>query len=428
MALSLLNIHEPAISAYKKAIGINSKNSAYYYLLAVELKKLQRYQDAIENVVSAVSIDDQDKYHQLLAGLYLLTGNYSASENECLKIYGRNNVHDAEIFCLLTYALYQQSKYAPIVDICEKYPGKLTVNKEYPDTYYYIARAYSNSDMFGKATEWYIKAIETKERTDAVYHLGCALANKGDYDKALTAFDRIIGKETEYQPLAYLQRGLVYSKLNQLKDAEDDFIKAYSLTPENIDILYSIGRYYYLAGTVEQALKYMSELPGMDWDHFEARFIRGHIYEKQGDIKAAISEYTSLIANLVGDTAYIKIWPGTAIYQKFESPLDHDSLISQCRLRLGILYFKQSDNKRAFKYLQQAYQSANKSDALLFYYGLICAVNNNFVLALQSWNELLARYPDDERLKANIHRVHYLLGCSYIKENKFTEAIHSNSR
>jgi tetratricopeptide (TPR) repeat protein len=395
--LSLLNIHDQAISAYKKAIEINNKNSEYYYLLAVELKKLKHYQDAIKNTISAVSIDDQDKYHQLLAELYLVSGNYSASENESLKVYGKNSVYDSEALCILTYALYHQSKYMIIIDICEKYRGKLAFNKKYPDVYYYIARAYSNADKFGKAIEWYIKLIEIKERADAIYYLGCALANKGDYDKALTAFKRIIDKETEYQALTYLQRGVVYSKLSQLKEAEDDFVKACSIAPENINILYSIGLFYYLAGDTEKPMKYLSELLAIKSENCAARFMRGHIYEKRGEIKPAINEYESLL----GDGRFAL----------------------QSHLRLGILYFRQSDYKRAFEYLQQAYQSGDKSDALLFYCGLIFALNNHFMTALQCWNELLDRYPKDERLKLNIYRVHYLLGCSYIKENKYAEAI-----
>lgn len=395
---SLLNKHESAIDAYKKAITINNKNGEYFYLLAVELKKVRNYKDAISNVSSAVAINDQDKYHHLLSELYLITGNYTGAENECLKVYGKNNGYDLEAFCILTYALYHQTKYAIIIDTCEKYPGKPAFNKKYPDVYYFIARAYSNADQFNKAIEWYIRLIEIKERADAVYYLGCALANKGDYDKALTAFKRSVGKETEFNALAYLQCGIIHTKINQLREAENNYIKAYSIAPENIRVLYSIGLFYYLQVENEKALTYLSELLAIDSGHGSAHFMKGHIYEKQGKIPSAITEYDALLNN-----------------DKSLGLLSH--------LRLGIIYFKQSNYKKAFVHLQQVYQSEDKSDALLFYYGLACALTNNFIPTLESWNALMSDHPEDERLKVNIYRVHYLRGCSYANENRYTQAI-----
>lgn len=394
---SLLNLHRDSINAFKKAIGINNEKSEYYYLLAIDLMKLEKYQDAIDNVLSAIQIEDKDGYHHLLGELYFLAENFSSAEHECLKIYGKNYVHDSEVLSLLIYALFHQNKYENLIDICEKYNKKLLFNKKYPDVCYYIARSYSKTDKFTNAIKWYIKVIEINERADAIYYLGCALSNKGDFEKALTVFKRIIGKGTEYQALAYLQRGLIYFKLEQIQNAEEDFLKAYTLEKKNNNILYSIGLFYYLMGDIQRASKYLSDLLTIQSDHISAVFIQGHIHEKNGMIEAAKKEYESILDN--------------SVFNK------------DCCIRLGIIYFNKGDIKKAFTFLQQAYQSDDQNDALLFYHGLISALDNNFALALQSWNKLSDRYPKDERLKANIHRIHYLFGCSYIREQKYAEAI-----
>lgn len=394
---SCLNRHRQAIDAYNKAIAINNRNGEYFYLLTVALKKVKDYSEAITSITSALSVDDQDKYRLLLTELYLLTSDFVRAENECLKVYGKNNEYGFEAFCILIYALYHQTKYKNIIDACEKYPKELAFTRQYPDVYYFVARAYSNADQFNRAIEWYIKLIEMEERADAVYYLGCAFANKGDYGRALTAFRRGIEKETEFKALAYLQCGIIHSSTNQLGEAEDNYLKAYASDTKNIHVLYSIGVFYYLQGENEKALNYLSELLILDSGHGAARFIRGHIYEKQGNIPSAITEYDSLLNNnRVG-------------------PLS--------RMRLGVIYFKQAEYKKAFEYLYLSYQYDDRTDALLFYYGLVCALTNRFKPSLESWDVLLHRHPEDERLKVNIYRVHYLLGCSYANERKYMQAI-----
>lgn len=395
--LSLTRNHDKAIGAYQKAIVIDTKNSDYLFFLANELKKIGNFEEAKEKIIRALALKERNEYYKLLADLYLITNNYEEAENQCLKVFGLKKGWDFETFCILVPALYHQAKYSGVVNIFKTSPIEIKVTKESQNSVLCIARSYSHLGSFGKAVGWYEKLIEKEERLEVLYYCGCALANKGDYERALAQFDKIIGQGSDYNDRAILQRGHIFLKTGKLKEAEKDYKKAYEIAPGNTDILSALGCLYYNSGDLKEAFSWFTRTLEIDSSHSLSRFGIGIIKEKQGEITEAVKEYELVLKNR-----------GVSL---------------PVHIRLGIFYYRQSNYQKALEYLEQVRKSGNESAPLLFYMGMALLFCKQINKALEMWNKLHSYYPDDTRLELNIYRAHYLLGCQYTKEGKYQEAI-----
>ncbi len=395
--LSLLKKQDQAIKAYLKASKIDNKNSEYLYFLARELKKTGKLDEAKEAVCNALKLSEQGQYHQLLAKLHLLTDNFKEAELHCRKVFDQLTNCTLDTFCILIPALYHQAKYNELVEACEISSLTIKVSQKLKDIVFYIARAYSITAKFEKAIVWYKKLTEYQERPDALYYLGCALANIGNLDEAAAVFSKVIVAGDQYSALAHLQCGHICFRAGQTKEAASHYQKAYSIAPKNIDILYSLGLFYYNTARYKKTLRYLDDLLSINPNHTLAHYAKGLIYERQKNFIQAISEYE------------------LAMSGKSSSP-------ESC-LRLGIVYCKKSDYQKAIEYLQKVKGLDQEHDTILFYLGLAKFFNKQYAEALVVWDELYRSYPDDSKLEMNIYLTHYLLGCDYIAESKYSKAI-----
>ena len=393
---ALLGEHEQSIVALQKAVAIAPAKSEYLFYLALELKMTGRFDEAVEIIDKALTLKEKDVYRLLLAKLYVLTNNFQAAEAQCLKLLDTKGDADIEAGCVLISALYHQAKYEEIIQVAEVLNKDYEISRRSGDATFCIARAFSQTGKYTEAVSWYETLLDKKDRPDAWYYLACALANSEHYDDALMVFNEYV-RDGRYKVLADLQCGNILTKTGRDKEALENYEKAYSRDPENIDILCALGSFYYNAGNNQEALKYFSNVLTRDPGNRLAHFCTGLMYEKQGNISQAIKEYdlaSSQVENL-----------------------------SKAHLRLGVLYCRNGEYQKALNYLREVYETGNRSDTVLYYVGLAGLFNKQYGLALNTWEELANRDHGDSILKSNVQKVYYLMGSVCVKENKISEAV-----
>jgi tetratricopeptide (TPR) repeat protein len=58
----------------------------------------------------------------------------------------------------------------------------------------------------------------------------------------------------------YYNLGLIYQYLNNPVKAESSLLKAYSLTPDNFDVIYALADFYIKQSNFTSAMKYANEV------------------------------------------------------------------------------------------------------------------------------------------------------------------------
>ena len=108
--------------------------------------------------------------------------------------------------------------------------------------------AYDEKGDHDKAIEDYNKIIELNpEDADAYLNRGNAYYGKGEFDRAIEDYSKAIELNPEYAR-AYTNRGVAYRKSKQYgKEEEEDYKKALELNPNEVDAMLALSESYILA-------------------------------------------------------------------------------------------------------------------------------------------------------------------------------------
>jgi tetratricopeptide (TPR) repeat protein len=67
-------------------------------------------------------------------------------------------------------------------------------------------------------------------------------------------------KKPNVNPRIYYNLGLIYQYLKEEKKAESSLLKAYSVSPNEFDVIYALADFYIKKGNKNTALKYADEI------------------------------------------------------------------------------------------------------------------------------------------------------------------------
>jgi lipoprotein NlpI len=132
--------------------------------------------------------------------------------------------------------------------------------------------------------------------------LGIANGKKGDWDKALAAFDQALQIDPKSAP-AYENRGIVLSHQQKLDEAIAAFDKALELNPNYWDAYYRRGVIKGQRGDFDGAIADFNHALELNANDAVAYYNRGHAKYFKGDLDGALSDVNHAI-NLNPDYPY----------------------------------------------------------------------------------------------------------------------------
>jgi tetratricopeptide (TPR) repeat protein len=97
------------------------------------------------------------------------------------------------------------------------------------------------------------------EYTEGNYYLGLLYAEQQRYKEAAEVLEKAT-LSANVTPRIYYNLGLIYQYLNEEDKAETSLKKAYSLSPDDFDILYALSDYYLKHKRYKEAEKYVYEI------------------------------------------------------------------------------------------------------------------------------------------------------------------------
>ena len=179
-------------------------------------------------------------------------------------------------------------------EVLNEYLQTLNYTADFPTGKYNLGNFYSNKGDFDKAEKFYNDAIRAdslflpaksnlallyysdgklkeaenffldlirnhKEYTESEYYLGLLYAEQKRYKEAAEILEKATQKPN-VNPRIYYNLGLIYQYLNDEKKAESSLLKAYSVSPNEFDVIYAMADFYIKSGNYKKAMKYAEEL------------------------------------------------------------------------------------------------------------------------------------------------------------------------
>ena len=116
---------------------------------------------------------------------------------------------------------------------------------------------------------WKTAAEASPSSSLAHLNYGAALAGKGDYDKALDAYQECV-KINSREPMIHNNLAVVYAIKKRHIEAEREFKEEMRINPSYADAYYNLGMLYKTTGRMKEAIRMWQEALTLDSDHQRA--------------------------------------------------------------------------------------------------------------------------------------------------------------
>lgn len=327
-----------AILDYQEALKYD-QNDAIYYALAKNYLQLKRFASAIENGREAVRLAPENlEYRQLLAGIYINSGNFDSALQEYREIVKRDSNNVQALF-----PLAQLSERTRPLEALKLYQRILSLNGPSWEVLLQIAQL--NSIL-----RRYSDAAVTFEQMYAL--------DPGNIALKQNAADM------------YLQA----KKPEKAKEALQEILEK---NPENIDVNASMAEFYIQQNDWKSAEPYLSKI--LKNDSLDANF----------RFRIGVAYYTESLK----DTTLV---PKT--YEIFQDYVNHYPDDWRALLYAGVLGRAVKKDSLAQKYLEKATQIANWNPDVWWQLGWLFFDKNNFSEAVSIMEKAKQYLPDEFRV------------------------------
>jgi tetratricopeptide (TPR) repeat protein len=185
-------------------------------------------------------------------------------------------------------------QFQKLNEVLDEYRLTLEYTADFPSGKYNLGNFYSNKGDYLKAENYYTNAIKMDDRfypaksnlamlyynqgklreaenlfldliknhpeyNEGEYYLGLLYAEQKRYKEAADILEKAtLG--TDVNPRIYYNLGLIYQYLNNSVKAESSLLKAYSISPDEFDIMYALVDFYIKKENYTTAMKYAKEM------------------------------------------------------------------------------------------------------------------------------------------------------------------------
>ena len=310
---------------------------------------------AQEHVPAAVKVD--------IAGIFARIGQQKEAEGIYRQVLAADPTVEDAWLGLAELKLAQEHRHEAIA-IYREAAGHL------PDSSvpYHLARL--------MVTEHDLAEILAEEGAEVLYHLGMALSEAGEYDKATLVFKRIVEMQPQtVEQWTDLARHYIYS---------EDYDSATAVLSQAAEAMPDSSEIYLYWGTALESTKRYDEAiavyqRGLEHrpDAVELYLYWGLALEQQDAWAAAIDVYSQALAVSPGEAALHVRWgislgrqgQWEAALAQYETAASLDSAYSPTFLYWGIALEELEHWEAALEKLNQAVALANDKSRVLFYLG-----------------------------------------------------------
>jgi tetratricopeptide (TPR) repeat protein len=244
---------EEAILQAKKAIIVKPVSAESHYLMAIQLEKQGKENEALAALDRAVFAKE----------------NFSPAYLEKGRIFLRRKQFD---YCLNPF--YATRKY----------------DKKNMDACLGLGEAFSSLGLYDSAMVWFAEALElSPDNSQALIKRGKCHFQMENYRRALMDFEDAIKKD-KMNAEAYFYKGKINKQLKQTEKAIDDFNEAKALGFNPYECAVEVGLSYVDMGKYSKGIRYFTDAIRLKPNLAAAYAHRGHCYLNEEEYKEAMAD------------------------------------------------------------------------------------------------------------------------------------------
>ncbi len=198
---------------------------------------------------------------------------------------------EPQAYALLATCYYQigekQKSADMIVKAVQRNPEDATIN-------YTAGQIFLQLDDLDQAFPYFVKAVELDpHNAKAIRSLAQAYYDMGNTEESIQTYETAIREETNLRVRAdlYFNLGILYDKVGNFELAEDNFLNAVDLNPEDQEAILGMAQTFEMSEKWRKAEKFYKELISLDPEN--PVYYRGmaRVQMKQGNLDEAQRYY-----------------------------------------------------------------------------------------------------------------------------------------
>src|SRR3990172_1200374 len=159
----------------------------------------------------------------------------------------------------------------------------LNVDPNFRNAYINLGSLYSRMNRLNEAMKCYKAALSLGHDYITYFNVGCIYYKIGKYTNALNNLEKSAEMNNNFA-VSILVAGLCHSRLNNLQEAENNFLEVLKFWPENRVALTALSIIYYNKNSFNKSLMMLNKLLQLDADNIKIRELKSDILLKIGRI------------------------------------------------------------------------------------------------------------------------------------------------
>ncbi|MEX0720636.1 MAG: tetratricopeptide repeat protein [Balneolaceae bacterium] len=222
--------------------------------------------------------------------------------------------------------VFQSGDYENAIKEFRQYLRITNSDELVPETYSNLGEAYKQTGQIDNAIEAYESIVEEFPNDDlfasALILLGTLHYEKGEYQRSHGRYAHLLEKAPRYRQEAHVGMGNASLAQNQLERAKEEYESALAVNQNSEAAKAGLGKVALAEGRFDRAVELLAPIADRSTTEVgaEAQYYLGEIDQKQGNLNAAIEEYSKVKVLF----AAFDFWVSKAMYNTAE-----------CHIRLG---------------------------------------------------------------------------------------------
>jgi tetratricopeptide (TPR) repeat protein len=305
------------------------------------------------------------------------------------------------------YSQKEQQKEIALMDI----------NHPYSKGILYHFALKENIEIDESADAVYIKSklLETFENKsnynyEKLYLKGKSFLEKGEFDKAVEAFKKVIPK-IPYGEKAYNSIGIYFGNKGDYDRSIELFQEAIALKPNYEEAYFNLGHSFNKKGDYDKAIEVFQKAISLKPDYEKAYFNLGNSFSEKGNQDKAIEAYQmAIVLNPNVEASYFNLGNSFANKNDYENAIEAYEKALELKpnndiyFNLGNSFFKKGDYDRAIEAYKKTITMMPDDDEAYFYLGNSFARKGDFNEAIVVFQKRLSVNPNSEVLHYALYR------------------------
>ena len=264
--------------------------------LARRAAQIALYAQETELAIAAAQLwaqfaPDEPDPHQVLAALYLQTGDREAAREPLRHLLNSRQFDSSEDYLALTRLFRHGTDHRPLLAMMQEVVDERPDDADALYAYIVIAIRMGELEDATRRSE-HLVALQPDSARAALLH--AQLLNVADETAGSIGFlEQFVARNPEpFEPRLALARLLVDQ--NRVDEALSHFQVLHEAQPEHVDVLFALALVELQTGMLEAAANHLEQLAALDPDNDRASYYLARVAEQAGRLDEAVAGYRAV--------------------------------------------------------------------------------------------------------------------------------------